>query len=57
MIDEKERRKRSQRYFEVLCKSLWKESNESRKLLLSTVSGTWNLKLIEISTWYGHERQ
>jgi len=60
-IAEKRRRQRSQRYFEVVCKSLWKESNESREsriiILLSTVGGTWNLKLIKISTCYGHERQ
>ena len=32
-------------------------NQESQGQLWCTVRGTWNLKLIEISTWYGHERQ
>ena len=38
--DKRRRRQRSKRYYEVLCESLWKESIESRRLLLSTVGGT-----------------
>ena len=31
--------------------------NQESRELLSTVGGTWNLKLVEVRTWYGHERQ
>ena len=65
-IAEKRRRQRSQRYYEVHCKSLFAQNihrgekrptNQESRELLSTGGGNWNLRLVKVSTWYGHERQ